>query len=341
MGVCYYFILSILFAGIVSWVMPILDSFSSVYPNILMIEGLKQHNDPPLYSALIKTLQKFESKQKVSKSNEIPLFDESTYAIPVLSSNNTISLILIRNDKSLENIADTVITEVKIIERSISDFFGTTEGTWKELWINKIPGKVYLLSYSKNLLDLVLVYQIQLAQGTSHKMRYYPDRSKSEYYDFLLPGSSPILALSIYKDCIVYSVDQGFYTYHFLTKEINDQGIIVWKEATTGALHNRKDFVISEVTGLKLIDVNNTLHMLKTTVTSGELKTTSRVFLDCLEFKEGQWKQMGVLYNISLSEYLTDSDDIDLKAIPRIRVSNKNSVYIGHYGIYLVFIRIL
>ena len=321
--------------------MPIIDNFSSVYPNIILIEGMKQITDPPLYSALLKTFQNFENKPKENKMNEWPLYDESVYPIPVFSNNNTICLILIRTETDSYNIADPYITSVQMTERTLDTLFFPNETSWKVLWQQNIFGKVYLISSSKNHSDMAFVYQELLSQGKRHWIRYYPDRTKYEYQDIPLSGSSKVLALSIYQNFIVYSVEEGFYSYHFLIKnEVDDS--VLWEEAETGLFHNRRESFFSETTGLKIFTTNNSVYMIRSIVTTNEWMTKAKLSVDILELSNYNWKSLGNLYNLTLNDYLIDTKSPeDLKNIPRIRVSNGNSIYIGHYGMALMYIRIL
>ena len=305
MGACYFFLVSLGLAAILSWLMPMIDNISSIYPNILLIEGIKQLNDPPLYSALIKTFQNFENKPKDINLSEKPLYDESTFAIPILSKNNSICILLIRTELTSENIADPYVTDIKMLERSIEDLFTPINGTWKELWSMKLPGKVYLISSSKNYFDLILVFQVNLPQGQSHKFRYFQDRTILKYTDFLLPGSSSILSLSVYRDHLVYSIEEGFYHYHYLIKQEieleNNETEIIWKEINHGLFHNRKDFGLSEVTGLKLFEENSSIYMLQIIVTANTWVSTGRLSLELLELNETEWTSMGILYNLTLN----------------------------------------
>lgn len=342
MRVCYFFLLSLVLAVLLSWLVPMVDNFSSIYPNILLIEGIKQQNDPPLYSALIKTLQSFENKPKESKLNEIPLYDESSFAIPILSTNGNICIFLIRTEVSSENLADPYTNELKILERPITDLFTPTSGTWKELWLHKISGKVYLIASSKNLYDMAVVYQVNLDQGTTHRIRYYPDRTIPEYNDFPLPGSSSVMSLSIYQDMLVYAVEEGFYTFHYMRKVFDDDGKMTgWEEFSKGNLQNRKDFSLSEVTGLKLLSVNDTVYMLQSNVNAKPWQGYGKLSLELLEYNSTDWNSLGSLYNLSLNEYLVNTHDSEeLKSNSRIRVCNENSVFIGHYGMVLMYIHI-
>ena len=345
MRVCYFFSLSIVFAGILSWLLPMIDNLTVVYPNILMIEGIKQQHDPPLYSALIKTLQSFDNKPKKSKPNEQPLYDESSYAIPVISASGNLGIFLIRSELSSSNIADPYITDVKLLERPVDDLFTPSIGTWKEVWRSLIEGRVYLVSSSKNLGDFIIVYEVKTPQSTSHILRYYPERTQADYFEYLLPGSSSIMTLSIYGDYIVYAVEGGFYTYHFLQKTLGPEGEVRgWHEISTGALQNRKEFGMSEITGLKLLNLNNTMYMLKCLVTANLWQTQAKLSVEVLEFNSTDWNSMGELYTLNLGDYLSAStihSPEELKIITRIRVSSQDSIYMGHYGMVLMHIRIL
>ncbi|OMJ73274.1 hypothetical protein SteCoe_28087 [Stentor coeruleus] len=324
---------------ILSWLIPLIDNFSSVYPDILLIEGIKNSNDPPLLSALLKTLQHFEGKPKEVKTSEKPLYDELTFIVPVLSQNNTINLLLIKNELSIENLASPIITNLLMVERSLDDFFDPPGKGWQDLWKSAIFGNVYFISSTNGIYDLILVYQVNLPQGTSQYFRYYPERSKPEYYDYKLPASNQILCLSIYNDIIVYSVDQGFYLYHTLKKVIDDNMNITWEEISHGEVHNRKNFGLSESTGVKIINSNGSIYLLRSIVKANEWLTSSQLELNVLKFQYPDWVNMGVLYNLTLNDYSIDPRNTeDLKAIPRIRISKGNSIYIGHYGMALMYI---
>ena len=188
---------------------------------------------------------------------------------------------------------------------------------------------------------MAFVYQELLSQGKRHWIRYYPDRTKYEYQDIPLSGSSKVLALSIYQNFIVYSVEEGFYSYHFLIKnEVDDS--VLWEEAETGLFHNRRESFFSETTGLKIFTTNNSVYMIRSIVTTNEWMTKVKLSVDILELSNYNWKSLGNLYNLTLNDYLIDTKSPeDLKNIPRIRVSNGNSIYIGHYGMALMYIRIL
>ncbi|OMJ78673.1 hypothetical protein SteCoe_21480 [Stentor coeruleus] len=340
MRVCVFISLSILSILILSCLMPLIDNFSSVYPDILLIEGIKNSNDPPLLSALLKTLQHFEGKSKEAKTSEKPLYDESTFVVSVLSQNNTLNLLLIKNELSLENLASPIITNLQMIERSLDDFFNPPGTGWHDLWKSSILGNVYFISSSNGIYDLIIVFQVNLPQGTSQYFRYYPERSRPEYYDYQLPASNQILCLSIYKDIIVYSVDQGFYLYHTLKKVIDQNGNISWEEINHGENHNRKDFGFSETTGVKIINSNESIYLLRSLVKANEWLTSSQLEFSILKFENSDWVNMGILYNLTLNDYSIDPRNTDdLKAIPRIRVSKGDSIYIGHYGMTLLYIR--
>jgi hypothetical protein len=323
-----------------SWLMPLIDNFSSVYPDVLLIEGIKNSNDPPLLSALLKTLQRFEGKSKEAKTSEKPLYDESTFVIPVLSQNNTLNILLIKNEFSLENLASPIITNLQMMERPLDDFFDPPGKGWQELWKSSIFGNVYFISSSTGSYDLILVYQVNLPQGTSQYFRYYPERTSPEYYDYQLSASNQILCLSVYNDMIVYSVEQGFYLYHTLKKVTDENGNISWEEIGHGEVHNRKDFGFSESTGVKIINSNGSIYLLRSLVKANEWLSSSQLEFNVLKFDDPDWIDMGILYNLTLNEYSIDSRNTDdLKVIPRIRISKGDSIYVGHYGMALMYIR--
>ena len=225
----------------------------------------------------------------------------------------------------------------------MDDLFSLSRQSWSLLWEQTIEGIVYYASLSKTSLESAIVYKVNLDQGMSHIMRYYKDLSKGTYVEHRFVGSSYVESLSVYNGLVVYCVEAGFKSFHTLAQievTLDDKTEILWYELYEGQLNSRKEYAFNEATGLKLVDINGTVYLLRSTVTVDRSYKSGLVSLDLLEFSEDQFKKIGTLYNISLNDFSIQFDDPDVvRNNPRIRLSDENILFVGHYGSILMCIK--
>lgn len=338
MSICLYVSIGTLAVIFFSWVIPILDNLSCFYPSILLIEGMKKPKDSPLYSALLSTLQSFQHIHKDYKSTELPLFDKSTSVIPDTPDPNFITLYLIKNELNIENPAFPHITRVKIISRPISELFNAT-GEWTELWNLMFDGEIYMVSRNKCGNDLAFIYRKKLNESQEHIVRYFPSYKESFHYDFVLNGANEVSSFSMCDGVFVYSRVDGSYSYHVLSIRVED-GLAVLDEIGKGEVVNRAFMAINEVTGAKVLKINGTLCVFQFKAVQVTSQSSVTVQLNVFDLLENRTQLVDQLYNVSLDDYVTYTDSsFDYLSLPIIRASTKDTVFIGHYNNFIMFIR--
>lgn len=338
MGICLY--ISILTLAIIffSWVVPVLDNLSSFYPSILLIEGMKKVTDPPLFSALLSTLQSFENINKEHKSNEVPLYDESTSVIPDTPDPNFVTLYLIRNELNIENPAFPDVTRVRVLTRPIQDLFKDT-GEWIELWNMMFDGEIYMVSRNKCGNDLAFIFRKRLPESQEHYVRYFPNYNNSLYYEFALNGSNEVSSFSMCDGIFVYSRLEGFYSFHVMKLRIED-GVPALDEIDKGELVNRTFAKINEVTGAKILKINETYYVFQFKAFQMNSQNPARIQLSIYNLLDNKTHLLGQLYNVSIGDYVPDIDrSFDYLSLPMIRASLKDTVFIGHYSNFIMFVR--
>ena len=338
MSICLYTSLGTLAFIFFSWVIPILENLSSFYPSIVLIEGMKKASDPPLYSALLSTLQSFEHIHKEYKSIEVPLYDKSTSVIPDTPDPDFITLYLIRNELNIENPAFPQVTRVSVISRPIQELFNGT-GEWIELWSMMFDGEIYMVSRNKCGNDLAFIYRRKMDEGQEHIVRYFPSYKDSFHYDFVLNGANEVSSFSMCDGTFVYSRLEGFYSFHVLRLRVED-GLAVLDEVDKGELMNRTFALINEVTGAKILKINETLYVFQFKAVQINSQSSVRIQLSVYKLMENQTQLLGQLYNVSLDDYVQDAgSSFDYLSLPIIRASLKDTVFIGHYNNFIMFIR--
>jgi hypothetical protein len=335
MGICLY-ISIIAFSGFLfSWLVPMLDNLSSIYPSILLIEGMKKVNEPPLYSALLQTLQSFENIQKENKSSEVPLYDEATTVIPAVGR-DCLTLYLIRNEINNEMPAAPEATRVRKISRDVKDLLND-EGEWNEQWNFRFDGELYLLSRTSCGNQLAFIYKHKFAESVEQRVRYFPELNSSLFFDFALNGSNEVSSFSMCDNVFVYSRVDGFYSFHVL-RLVMDGDKAFLQEVDKGEVVNRTALRVNEVTGVKLVKVNETLFIFQFKAIQTSSQSSPRVQLSIFSFNNKS-TLLGNLYNISLADYVEMDENFDLLSLPMIRASNSDSIFVGHYKSFLMFIR--
>ena len=338
MGICLYISIITLTIIFFSWVIPVLDNLSSFYPSILLIEGMKKVTDPPLFSALLSALQSFENISKEHKSNEVPLYDESTSVIPDSPDPNFVTLFLIRNELNIENPAFPDVTRVRVLTRPIQELFKDT-GEWIELWNMMFDGEIYMVGRNKCGNDLAFIFRKRVPESEEHFVRYFPSYNSSFYYEFALNGSNEVSSFSMCDGIFVYSRLEGFFSFHVMKLRIED-GIAVLDEIDKGELMNRTLAKINEVTGAKILKINETYYVFQFKAVQMNSQNPARIQLSIYSLLDNKTHLLGQLYNVSLGDYVPDIDrSFDYLSIPIIRASSKDTVFIGHYSNFIMYVR--
>lgn len=338
MGFFFYISLGISSLLLFYWIFPIIDNFSSVYPQIVVIEGMKHTTESPLYSALLQTLQQLENIKKESSSSEIPLYEESSSVIPYLIDPDNIVLFIISYSSDVQFPAAPICTEIKVKKRSLHSLI-TGTNSWDDLWSEKINGEAYLMTKSKGGQDVAIVYKYKQPQHQSQIIRYYPDYTSPKAYEFVLPGSNKVQSFTIHNDSLVYSLNEGFYQYHYMKiNKVEDSYEL--SEIEHGDLINRTLSSLTEVTGVRIFYFNDTQYLMVSKVVKTGNFATARVLVNLHALENDTWRPLGNLYNISISEHVPGFDkSFDLITLPRVRISNSDSAFVGHYDNILMYIR--
>lgn len=339
MGMYLYISLGVFSIVLFYWIFPIIENFSSVYPQIVVIEGMKHTTDPPLYSALLHTLQTLENIKKESSTSEIPLFDEYASVIPDIVDSENIVLYIFTYQSEVLIPAAPIATEIKVKRRAVSGLVTGNEG-WEDLWTEKVNGEAYLFTKSKNGQDLAFIYKSKHPQHQSHTIRYYPDYKVPTAYEFVLPGSNSVQSFAIHNEHLVYTLHEGFYQYHYLKIAKTEDDQFELTEIEHGELINRTIYTLVEVNGVKILNFNETQYLLVSKVVKTGSSATARVLLNLHVLEKETWKPLGNLYNLSVSEHVPNFDkNFNLITLPKVRVSNSFSVFVGHYDNILMYIR--
>jgi hypothetical protein len=299
---------------------------------------MKKVTDPPLFSALLSTLQSFENINKEHKSNEVPLYDESTSVIPDTPDPNFVTLYLIRNELNIENPAFPDVTRVRVLTRPIQDLFKDT-GEWIELWNMMFDGEIYMVSRNKCGNDLAFIFRKRLPESQEHYVRYFPNYNNSLYYEFALNGSNEVSSFSMCDGIFVYSRLEGFYSFHVMKLRIED-GVPALDEIDKGELVNRTFAKINEVTGAKILKINETYYVFQFKAFQMNSQNPARIQLSIYNLLDNKTHLLGQLYNVSIGDYVPDIDrSFDYLSLPMIRASLKDTVFIGHYSNFIMFVR--
>lgn len=363
MGFCAYCLAGIICAIFMTWLLPYVERLTYYAPNIVSystiphIEGTSgkfYSQDPPLYKALMKKLEKFSTPPTPSQTQIKPLFDEKTYATFFITNDEkNLQTLVIRNDVPTHEKSNPYVSEITLYKHSLQSFFYSkvVDQPWSLLWTSEIPGIIYAATVTYSGEDLALVYSKSKDEGTHHHIRYYPDRNSSHYEDIELPGNAEVQAISVMNDTFIYSRKgdlRKFRTLQRVSKDyleeyknnsvIYQDDEIAWVSGLTGEEHDRQSYKTSEVVGLKLTHANDQDWLTQITINippDGLLYGHSQA--DFYYKNSTGWERLeNFTYNLTFVDMLLDYDDLELMNRPVIKVSKdgRHSI-IGHYGKFL------
>ena len=326
MRFCVVFISICIIAGLISVVFPYIERFTYYTPSIVYMTSFQgaHTNTAPLLNALLKKFSTYFPSEPSP-----PLFNSSSYPF-LFSDSKTLNLLLVANTIPTNNSASPYSSKLSYQTTELQGLLGTSHESlaWNFLWEVDIPGVVYGLTASGE--DLLAVYRKQNEEVVVHVLRYFANRTEGIWEDFELPGSLPLLGMTIDQDLIAYSREGDTRTFRTLER-INGS----WTHSQNGEFHDREKFRVSEVTGLKIIRVKNLRFLARSTA---KKHTQDYAFFETDFLLQNSttkdWKLFEDFgYKIPLPDLWTHVSGSEIMEPPKIKTSQEDSqMYIGHMG---------